>query len=312
MEKQNARYLYQLSASKSYLELCAMEMRAIFHDEIKKNYHLSNQLVMQDRSPFIKARIDILYTSNSFPDLHKQILHDHLLYDKYKIHYIKFDDIPYQDRLKHMRTIGFAITGDYAMREPKVQFALTKLNNSWIFGLYHKSKQSHIYRKHKPHQYSNALETTLAKALINIAINNDCSTTIIDPCAGVGTVVIEGRFLGADIKGYELSPLVKINANKNLEHFGFSADIEKVDMLTTKKHFDVAILDLPYGQFSFISEEEQIQILKHTKAIASKVVLVTMNNMNDLLIDLDYKVIDQCQIKKSNSFSRYVSILLPN
>ena len=44
----------------------------------------------------------------------------------------------------------------------------------------------------------------MARALVNIATCDDKRLSIIDPCCGVGTVVIEALDLGFNIKGYEL------------------------------------------------------------------------------------------------------------
>lgn len=47
-----------------------------------------------------------------------------------------------------------------------------------------------------PIPFSNSLDIRLARTLINIAGENDISKTIIDPCCGMGTVVLEGLALG--------------------------------------------------------------------------------------------------------------------
>ena len=312
MENHSSKYLYQLSAKKEYEELCAMEMRALFGMQTQKLYHFSNQKFQANRSPFFKARIDLLYKGKSLDTIEQAMKEKKMQAEAYKIHFIKYDDVPYQERLSSLRRLGFAIIGDYAMQEPKTEFALSKIKGVWYFGRYHKNPRNHIHRKHKPNHFSNALDTTLAKALINISINNDFSKTIIDPCAGVGTVIIEGRMLGVQIKGYEIKPLVKIACNENLEHFHFQGDVKKMDMLTSKEHFDVAILDLPYGQFSFISRDQQLNILKKTRELADKAIIVTMEDMTTDLNTLGYRIIDQCVIKKSNAFKRYVSICLSN
>jgi len=301
-------YLYLLSAKKEYEELCLMEMRHIFHQATSHKYHLTNQNIDVSRSPFIKGKATILYEANNIETIASQMKQDDLHYEEYKIHFIKFDEVPYQDRLSIMRTLGFQIIGSYALQQPKNEFIITKINGVWIFGKLTKNPNNYLSRSNKPHNYSNALDTTLAKALINIAIDNDFNRTLIDPCCGIGTVLIEGRTLGINITGYEINPLVKIRCNENLTYFNFLPDVEKIDMLNTTKHFDVAILDLPYGQFSFVTKEEQLALLRKTKEICDQAVIVTMDDMSAILKSLGYVIVESCQIKKSNAFSRYVSI----
>jgi len=304
----NKKYLYLLSSPKEYEELCLMEMRHIFDEPTSHKYHLTNEDIDVSRSAFIKSKVTILYSAKDISTIEEQMNTDDLHFDEYKIHYIKYDSVPYQDRLDIMRTLGYAIIGTYNMQRPINEFVITKINDVWIFGKLKKNPNKYLTRRDKPHNYSNALDTVLAKALINIAIDNDFSLKLVDPCCGIGTVLIEGRALGIDIIGYEISPLVKINCNKNLEHFGFKPDTKKIDMLKTNKHFDVAILDLPYGQFSFVTKDEQIALLKKTKEISDKSIIITMDDMSETLASIGYKILEKCQIKKSNAFSRYVSI----
>lgn len=57
----------------------------------------------------------------------------------------------------------------------------------------------------KPNTFSNSLDIRLARTLINIAGENDQTKTMIDPCCGMGTVVLEGLALGYSIKGFDIS-----------------------------------------------------------------------------------------------------------
>ena len=99
----------------------------------------------------------------------------------------------------------------------------------------------------KPFSYCNALKVNVSRALVNIAVGNNLTTRVIDPCCGIGTVLIEALSLGIDIKGYELNPYIGENAKRNLEYFGYE-DIVTIDnMINIQDKFDVAIVDLPYG-----------------------------------------------------------------
>jgi|LGOV01.1.fsa_nt_gb tRNA G10 N-methylase Trm11 len=312
MARENAletlKYLYLISHRNEFAELCAMEMRHIFGKTTNSKYHLSNDFIDISRSTFIKGVITILYTGETVQYIEEKMLKDELEYDNYKIHFIKFQEVPYKERLQSMRTLGLSIEGDFAIKNPDVEFILTKIDDVWIFGKVHNNPNDWLDRRRKPHNYSHALDVKLAKAVVNIAINNDFNLKIIDPCCGIGTVLIEGRFAGVSIKGYEINPLVKTHCNLNLQHFGLNPDVTKTDMLQSTEHFDVAILDLPYGQSSLITKEEQISLLRKTKEISDKAVIITMDDMSDIMISLGYSIIDSCKIKKSNTFSRFVYV----
>jgi tRNA G10 N-methylase Trm11 len=95
-----------------------------------------------------------------------------------------------------------------------------------------------------------------------------------------------------------------------LKHFGFEPNVNKIDMLKTTTHFDVAILDLPYGQSSKITREEQIALIRKTKEISDKSVIITMDDMSDIIQNIGLRIMDTCKIKKSNAFSRYVTVCI--
>ena len=310
INKTSQKYLYLISHRREFAELCAMEMRYIFGKTSSDSFHLTNQLIDISRSSFIKGKVTILYSNNNIDTIEEKMIEDDLSFDNYKIHYIKFDDVPYQIRLQSMRTLGFTINGDFSISDPDVEFVLTKINGIWIFGKLQSNPNQWKKRRKKPHNYSHALDVKIAKAVVNIAINNDFTLKVIDPCCGIGTVLIEGRTAGIDIKGYEINPLVKQHCNINLDYFGFNPDVKKIDMLSTTEHYDVAILDLPYGHSSQITREEQIALIRKTKEISTKSVIITMDDMSDVIQDIGLKIIDTCKIKKSNTFSRYITVCI--
>lgn len=302
------KYLYLISSRLEFVELCAMEMRYIFGDTSNKNYHLSNILIEIDRSVFIKGIVSILYKHPSLDAIEQKMIDDNLSYNNYKIHFMKYDDVSYTTRLNAMRTLGTTIHGDFSIKNPDIEFILTRIDGEWIFGELSSNPNTWENRRKKPHSYSHSLDITIAKAIINIAINNDFNTTIIDPCCGIGTVVIEGRYSNIDIKGYEINPLVKHKCNLNLEHYGFEPDVIKQNMLESTETFDVAILDLPYGHYSNITVEEQNALIKKVQEISRKSIIITMENMKDHIQEAGLRIIDSCEIRKSNTFKRYVTL----
>lgn len=116
------------------------------------------------------------------------------------------------------------------------------MNDLWIIGYYHHGVPSWKKYDDKPNTFSNSLDIRLARTLINIAGENDQTKTMIDPCCGMGTVVLEGLALGYSIKGFDISRDISWKARCNLNHFGFDG------MLITKgdinKHKDIMILHI--------------------------------------------------------------------
>lgn len=302
------KYLYLISSRREYRELCSLEMKYLFGKTTTDSYHLTNQSIHVSRSTFFKGKVSILFNEESLEILEEKLNNNPLDTEDYYIHFYKADTVDYKTRLTALRRIGYTILGDFAIKNPNVEFVLTKINNRWIFGMLENNPNDWINRKQKPVNYSHALEVKFAKSIVNLAIGNDFTKTVVDPCSGIGTVLIEALAMGVTIKGYEINPLVANNSRINISHFNFKPDVTKLDMHQITEHFDVSILDLPYGHYSNITREEQIGLIRKTNEISNKSVIVSMEDMTEIYLSLDLEIIDSCQIIKSNTFRRYVTI----
>ena len=150
----------------------------------------------------------------------------------------------------------------------------------------------------------------MAKVLINVASRGDTSKRIIDTCCGVGTVILEGIFAGYNICGWEINPKVAEFARLNLAHFQYNAIIVTGDMKDIKEHYDVVIIDLPYNNFSHFDEQEQLNIIRHAKQIANRMIIVTSTDIREKLYAEQLKIIDYCRVEKTikRDFARYIWI----
>lgn len=303
-------YLYIINYQDYEKSLCDMEMKYIFGNVPKEKYIYSKVNIKPSRSAFIKHKISIIYSSIDIDNIVEHIRDNKIAYNDFKVNYIKsdYDDIDYNQRLQAVKEIGFVIIGFPDIHNPKVNLAITKINNNYIFGEYEKNDLSWKRFDKMPHSYSNGLSLKMARAIINIAVQNNLDSKVIDPCCGIGTVVLEGLDLGIDIKGIEISKQIAHNARNNIEFFGYDRDIIICnDMHNLKEKYDIAIIDIPYGIFSPITYEEQVKIIKTSRKIAEKVILISFEDMDKELMQEGFKVIDKGTIVK-NRFTRYITI----
>lgn len=303
-------YFYTINYPVYEEELCKMEMKYLFSIIPNDKYFLTNRDIRPSRSPFIKDRIKIIYNEESLEDIIENIVKEKLSYEDFKISFIKLEDtdIDYKYRLNSIRELGLVITGEAKMHNPKVNLALTKLNGRWIFGEYERNDYEwHIHDK-KPNSYSNSLGIRVARALVNLAVGEDLNQKLIDPGCGVGTVVIEGLSMGINAKGYEIRESIAEKARRNLEFFGYDKEnIKYGDMHDIKEHYDVAIIDLPYGLFTPVTLVEQKEIMKTARRIADKLIIVTFENMREDIRETGFEIVDSCVVSKGN-FKRYIDI----
>ena len=306
----NGSFLYFINYQDNERELCKMEMRCLFNREINEKYFFSDIDINASKSPFIKSKIKIIYSDESLDRIVIKIKEDSLSYDDFKVSYVKSEqgDVQYEDRLEATRKIGFVVNGYPDMHKPRNPLAVTKINGLWIFGEYEKNDFKWQKHNDKPYSYSNALGLRMARALVNIAMKDNEEGTLIDPCCGVGTVVIEALDLGIKVKGCEISKQMAYNARENVEFLGYLRDtIVCYDMHKIKDKYDSAIIDIPYGLFSPVTLEEQKAIIHTARNICEKMVIVTFEDMEKFIVEAGFSVIDKCVVPKGN-FKRHILV----
>lgn len=301
------KYLYIYNYSPHEKNLCEMEFREIFQEQMCSKYYFTNQLFDYTRSVYIKGRLDIMMSSKCFDDIVTYLEKEELVYYDFKVIYLKNEitHIDYQESLEKCRMVALPIEGSCNFKEPQTLFAITCLDNCWYFGIYH-SKPEWDKRYHKPHSYSHSLNNRDARTFVNIALGKDKTQTIVDPCCGIGTVVLEALSMGACIKGYDINRDVSYKARQNLEHFGYDPlIIERRDMHDIHEFFDVAIMDIPYGIFSSVPYEEQLSLIQYIPYIAKRCVLITHKDFTKEIEKSHMKVNNKATIQKG-SLTRHI------
>ena len=305
-------FLYFINYTVMEQELCTMEMKYYFNKDINSKIFYSNIDVDPSKSPYIKCKIKVLHIAESIEEITSFIKENRISYDDFKVVYIKSEhnDVDYEGRLDAVRKIGYVIKGYPDIHNPKILISILKIHDKWILGEYYKNNQEFLKHNNKPYSYSNALGIKIARSLVNIAMINNENGTLVDPCCGVGTVVIEALDLGINIKGYEISKQMAYNARENIEFLGYPRDtIICGNMHDIKECYDTAIVDIPYGLFSPITLKEQIDIIKTARRICRKMVIVTFENMEEYIKEAGFTIIDKCVVPKGN-FKRYIFICI--
>ncbi|NMM64072.1 RNA methyltransferase [Clostridium sp. P21] len=302
-------YFYIINFSSDEESLCKMEMKCLFNKVPNVKHFFSYHYIDPSRSPFIKECISIMYTGKSLEDIIHKITTDNLKYEKFKVSYINYGDetVGYENRRNIEYKLGQNIKGEAEMKNPELIFGVTKSNGKWIFGEYKKSEPDWKLHSRKPYSYSNALNSRVARAIVNIAVCNNSNYKVVDPCCGIGTVIIEALSLGINIKGWEINPMIAANAKINLKYLYYKNVITTGTMHDIKDKFDVSIIDLPYGLFSPTTLKEQVDIMKTARKISNKMVIVTFEDMDKHILSAGFDIIDSCSVSKSK-FKRYITI----
>ncbi len=300
-------YIYTYVSYEDERSLRDLEMRSLFGSESETNILESNVKIDPSRSPFIKDRIAVIFEGESFQELLEKVAAFEVIGETFKVIFVKSEDESFESRRKIEREVALKINGVGDIDNPERLFAVRNVNGRWLFGDYVKGESVWFRHQQKPHQYSTALSTRVARAVVNIAIPNPSGIKAIDPCCGIGTVLVEALSMGIDIVGSDYNPVILAGTRENIAYFGYSTEVEFIDMREISKHYEVAIIDLPYNLCSVISPEEQLQMLQSARRFADRVVVVTVEPIDKILIKAGFTIVDRAVAKKG-TFSREVIV----
>lgn len=303
------KYLYVINYPVYERDLCMMEMRTLFDDTPEDKVLISEREFNPSNSPFIKRRLEILYEKDTFEEILRELEKAQIRMEGFKAEYLRLEsgNIPYEERLKSVREIGLRVIGFPSMTAPKIRLGITKYREKWLFGICVNNDYRWKEHDNKPCTYSNSLGIRTAKSIVNIATMGNPETRVVDACCGVGTTLIEGLSAGYDICGYELSPKTAANAKENLRYFGLEERVVNQDMNEIGEEYDVSILDIPYGIFSHTTKELQLEMIETARRISQRMIMVTFEGLDDLILKAGFKITERCSVGKGN-FIREVLI----
>ncbi|WP_246187852.1 TRM11 family SAM-dependent methyltransferase [Paenibacillus tengchongensis] len=308
-------YIYTYANTEDEASLCAMELRCLFGQRVTDDIFASTTCVEVSRSPFLKERVDVIYTGNTLEEIYTQTEQIDVGDSTFKVICVKISDLPpgaridYDGRRAIEREIGLRIHGEADVKRPDIVYGLAALGGRWYFGIYHKNDATWLRQMQKPRSYSIALSTRVARAAVNMAVPDPLGVKAIDPCCGIGTVMVEALSMGIDMVGRDINPLIVAGARANIAHFGFTAEVTLGDIADIEEHYDAAIVDMPYNLYSSITPEEQFAILDHTRRIADRVLIVAIEAVDEMIHRAGFEIVDRCVAKKG-SFSRHLMLCI--
>ncbi|WP_194544476.1 RNA methyltransferase [Paenibacillus sp. JZ16] len=296
-------YLYTYACHETERELCLMELTELFGHEPDGEDWLESELwVDPDRSPFLSACIDVRMTGESIEEMAEQADRIHLNNASFKVVCLKAGDrFSYEQSRGYERVVGRQITGIAQMKAPDVTLGMISTGGIWRLGLLHEPERAWLKHKQKPQNYSTGLSSRIARALVNLAVPRLSEVTLLDPCCGMGNVLIEAFSMGIAAEGRDINPLAIRGARVNLRHYGY--DDNKVaiqDMNTLQGYYDAAILDLPYNLCSVFPEEEKLQMLQSLRRLSDRAVIVSTEPLYELLMSTGWKVLRHCTTRKGS------------
>lgn len=305
-----SKYIYFISAKDELKDLFRLECKLVFNVEYNGQSTICTDIDYPiDRSCFISNKMTVLEESNTFDELVKKVSNLNLFSDDYKVIWIKnkLEKMDYQTSLRYCREIGLLIEGEFNMNDPRVYYGISLVNNKFVFGVCETRSNRVMKHFNKPYSYSYSLDTILARTLINILMTYS-PKDIVDPCCGVGTVILEALDNDLDITGFDINGEIVKQAISNCEHYGYNSKIECIDIREVNQKFDWLILDIPYGVVEEVKLSYQHELLLSAMNISDNLIVVSISDYDDFFVKNGYKVKEKAFSKKQN-FIRFVTVI---
>ncbi|WP_342542537.1 RNA methyltransferase [Paenisporosarcina sp. FSL H8-0542] len=311
--ERTGEFIYTYAYTNDEESLCHLEMRSFFDMDTHTKIIKSSNEINPSRSPFMKERIEVIFEGDELSDILKQVEVVNMMESTFKVIFVKINDlaltekVDYQQKREIEREIGMIIEGEADVHHPDMTFGLVPFDGRWYFGEYLKSEAVWLHHLKKPREYSTALSTRVARAVANIAVPKPDDVKAIDPCCGIGTVLVEALSMGIDIVGRDINPLVVLGSRENIAHFGLTGDVDLGPIAEVTSNYDATIIDMPYNLYTHATPEDQLSILKHARPFSKKLVVVTIDTIDHMIEEAGFHIIDRCVAKKG-IFSREILV----
>lgn len=197
------------------------------------------------------------------------------------------------------------VYGSVDLRTPLTELLLVGMEGKWLLGrVLSRSRRTYRIHTNKPHQFSSALPARVSRAMVNLVAAP--GQLIVDPCCGVGTILLEAWASGVAAVGGELNPKLARFARANLLHFGRPPWVCVADAATPWATADAVVTDLPYGRQSMRAPHLYERLLAVFPHFAPRLVLATSADITGMLADAGYDVLRTIVVPKPGGFSRHI------
>lgn len=179
----------------------------------------------------------------------------------------------------------------------------------WILGrLISQGENRWVEGMVRPIHFSSALPQRFSRALVNlVAAPGD---TMIDPCCGIGTPLIEALEAGVVAFGADTNPKMLRGLAQNLQHFGLPLRLFRADARHLVGHYDAAVLDFPYGRNLLLDKDLCRDILTPLRQAVKRAAVVSAAPLDDVLAEVGFKTLRYLTVHKGQMV-RHVHLIVP-
>ena len=286
-------FFYRLACPQGHEELAELELRALTGGAADDPIAWAHVGADITRAAFVAEGARLLAQGTSHEGMMAAAAKLGMCAERFRVSAHKFGGKFGPPSQAIEKAIADIIEGRPDLSRPAREFIVIACPDLWLLGellsRYDKSWSGHDQR---PCQYSSALPSRFARALVNLVVRP--GDRLLDPCCGVGTVLVEAATVGARAFGWDLNPALVFHAQENLRYHRMQAALICGDGRQATGRFDGAVLDLPYGHSSRKDDASCCELIEH----AAQCTRLMAASMTEFLEDLGLQLLGTARVPK--------------
>ena len=300
-------FVYLLSTDDADAELARCELRALTGCTATGRVGIGPAACDVSRSAYVRLCGEIIARGETLDELCANVAARNLYSDRFRIDVHKIPPRPEDQGTSIACRIANCMDGLPDLNHPRERFAAICCRNEWWFArTLSVGRRGDLLQQSRPRNLSQALSARHARALVNlVAAPGD---TLLDPCCGCGTCLIEARHMGIRAWGTDLAPANAFAARANLTHFGMPPAVAVADARTLRGQYDAVVIDFPYGHTTHPSEGLYEDVLNNLGPRALRIAVILGQRGGDIFQRCGLEIVDCAQVP-SNSLVRHFYVL---
>jgi len=292
-------FLYALAFTEAEAEIAALELWAMTAARAEGRLGFSSVGCDVGAAAYTRLCLRILAAAEEAQTLVGRVADLGLAAEGFAIEVAKVPPKPKVDSMALCKELADVIAGAPNLDSPRVRYAVVATQGGCWFGQVVSMSRRDWHDSHsRPGHFSNSLPVRLARALVNlVAVPGD---TLVDPCCGAGTVLIEAALVGVRAEGYDAAWPRVAQSRENLSYFGLEVPVARGDARRLEGCWDAAVLDLPYGHTSFADDALYADIVANISARAGRLAVVTGADKSYLWREMGLRLLGTARVPTSN------------
>ena len=257
------------------------------------------------QSAYIHSGLKRLAHAASLDELVARIALLNLKADGFRIEMLALSEARPFREAEAMTAIADAIPAYPNLKHPRIRFLLLVRQDGLHFSEISVENRLDFRRcQSKPYHTSGSMPARLARGMVNLVAPTVGS--ILDPCCGTGSILLQAQALGITAFGSDRSQAMVGMTRLNLAHFGYIADVNLLDARQARQRAAAIVTDLPYGRFLQMEEANLRGILDNCARLAPQAVFAAGTDLSDWLEQAGYTEIEVLPVPKGRIFNRFV------